>query len=143
MTTGLLSLYTEIEMPDDEPYNFSGGANTNTKLAWKLDYIDTITLEDALNPQSSNYMVFDDEKPANPGSSFLFGGSGGFTTCQGVGTPAARPPCSSGATTSSSRRLQQPDRRLCAALPAAHRLHAALPVRGQPRPAGSTRRSRT
>ncbi len=85
MTTGLLSLYTEIEMPDDEPYNFSGGANTNTKLQWKLDYVNTIPLEDSLNPQSSNYMVFDDEKPANPGSSFLFGGSGGFTTCQGVG----------------------------------------------------------
>ncbi|HVV50478.1 MAG TPA: hypothetical protein VHO06_12510 [Polyangia bacterium] len=89
MTTGLLSLYTQIEMPDDEPYNFSGGANTNTKLQWKLDYVDTISLEDALNPQSPNYMTFDDEKPANPGSSFLFGGSGGFTTCQGVGTGSA------------------------------------------------------
>jgi hypothetical protein len=89
MTTGLLSLYTQIEMPNDEPYNFSGGANTNTKLAWKLDYVDTISLEDALNPSSPNYMVFDDEKPANPGNSFLFGGSGGFTTCQGVGTGSA------------------------------------------------------
>ncbi|HLK88242.1 MAG TPA: hypothetical protein VKZ18_00030, partial [Polyangia bacterium] len=89
MTTGLMSLYTQVEMPDDEPYNFSGGANTNSKLAWKLDYVDTITLEDALNPSSANYMVFDDEKPANPGNSFLFGGSGGFTTCQGVGTGSA------------------------------------------------------
>jgi hypothetical protein len=89
MTTGLLSLYTQIEMPDDEPYNFSGGANTNAKLAWKLDYVNTISLEDALNPQSPNYMTFDDEKPANPGNSFLFGGSGGFTTCQGAGTGSA------------------------------------------------------
>ena len=90
MTTGLLSLYTEIEMPDDEPYNFSGGANTNAKLAWKLDYVDTITLDDALNPNGSHYMTFDDEKPANPGSSFLFGGQGGFTTCQGTG-PSGMP----------------------------------------------------
>jgi hypothetical protein len=89
MTTGLLSLYTQIEMPDDEPYNFSGGANTTTKLQWKLDYVDTIALEDALNPSSANYMTFDDEKPATMGSSYLFGGTGGFTTCQGVGTGTA------------------------------------------------------
>ncbi|HLK89915.1 MAG TPA: hypothetical protein VKZ18_08475 [Polyangia bacterium] len=89
MTTGLMSLYTQIEMPDDEPYNFSGGANTAAKLQWKLDYVDTITLDDALNPSSPNYMTFDDEKPANPSNSFLFGGSGGFTTCQGVGTGSA------------------------------------------------------
>jgi hypothetical protein len=89
MTTGLLSLYTQIEMPDDEPYNFSGGANTASKLPWKLDYTDTITLEQALDKNSPYYMTFDDEKPANPGSSFLFGGAGGFTTCQGVGTGSA------------------------------------------------------
>jgi hypothetical protein len=90
MTTGLLSLYTQIEMPDDEPYNFSGGANTNAKLAWKLDYVDTITLDQALDPSSPYYMTFDDEKPVNPGSSFLFGGQGGFTTCQGTG-PSGMP----------------------------------------------------
>ncbi len=45
MTTGLMSLYTQIEMPDDEPYNFSGGANTTTKLQWKLDYVNTIPLD--------------------------------------------------------------------------------------------------
>src|SRR5580692_6238249 len=89
MTTGLMSLYTQIEMPDDEPYNFSGGANTTAKLSWKLDYVDTIPLTDALNPSSANYMTFDDEKPATMGSSFLFGGSGGFTTCQGVGDAAS------------------------------------------------------
>ncbi|HEX3903827.1 MAG TPA: hypothetical protein VH853_13385 [Polyangia bacterium] len=89
MTTGLMSLYTQVEMPDDEPYNFSGGANTTTKLAWKLDYVDSIPLEDALNKNSPNYMTFDDGKPATMGSSFLFGGAGGFTTCQGVGTGSA------------------------------------------------------
>ncbi|HEX3902479.1 MAG TPA: hypothetical protein VH853_06490, partial [Polyangia bacterium] len=47
MTTGLLSLYTQVEMPDDEPYNFSGGASSSTKLQWKLDYVNTIPLEDA------------------------------------------------------------------------------------------------
>jgi hypothetical protein len=89
MTTGLMSLYTQIEMPDDEPYNFSGGANTTAKLQWKLDYVDTIPLTDSLNPSSANYMTFDDEKPATMGSSFLFGGTGGFTTCQGVGDAAS------------------------------------------------------
>ena len=79
MTTGLLSLYTEIEMPDDEPYNFSGGANTNTKLQWKLDYVNTIPLADSLNPQSPNYMVFDDEKPAVSGEVFLIADLSGVT----------------------------------------------------------------
>ena len=79
MTTGLLSLYTQIEMPDDEPYNFSGGANTTTKLQWKLDYVNTIPLTDSLNPQSPNYMTFDDEKPTSS-SGFLL-----QPTCQGVG----------------------------------------------------------
>ena len=79
MTTGLMSLYTQIEMPDDEPYNFSGGANTTTKLQWKLDYVNTIPLADSLNPQSPNYMTFDDEKPTSS-SGFLL-----QPTCQGVG----------------------------------------------------------
>ena len=79
MTTGLMSLYTQIEMPDDEPYNFSGGANTTTKLQWKLDYVNTIPLTDSLNPQSPNYMTFDDEKPTSS-SGFLL-----QPTCQGVG----------------------------------------------------------
>ncbi len=79
MTTGLMSLYTQIEMPDDEPYNFSGGFNNTAKLAWKLDYVNTIPLEDSLNPQSPNYMVFDDEKPTKS-SGFLL-----QPTCQGTG----------------------------------------------------------
>jgi hypothetical protein len=85
MTTGLLSLYTQIEMPDDEPYNFSGGANTATKLQWKLDYVNTIPLTDSLNPQSPNYMVFDDEKPTSS-SGFLL-----QPTCQGVGDMVGTP----------------------------------------------------
>jgi hypothetical protein len=86
MTTGLKSVYTQIEMADDEPYNFSGGRNATPKLQWKLDYVDTIPLTDALNPSSPNYMIFDDEKPASGKTGF---GGGGFTTCQGVGDAAS------------------------------------------------------
>jgi len=85
MTTGLMSLYTQIEMPDDEPYNFSGGANTTTKLQWKLDYVNTIPLEDSLNPNSPNYMTFDDSKPTSS-SGFLL-----QPTCQGVGDMVGTP----------------------------------------------------
>ncbi|HXJ19645.1 MAG TPA: hypothetical protein VMT03_05375 [Polyangia bacterium] len=84
MTTGLMSLYTQIEMPDDEPYNFSGGFNTTTKLQWKLDYVNTIPLADALNPSSPNYMTFDDERPASSNTrGFL------TPTCQGTGDTAS------------------------------------------------------
>jgi hypothetical protein len=82
MTTGLMSLYTQIEMPDDEPYNFSGGANKNAKLQWKLDYVNSIPIEDSLNPNSPNYMTFDDQKPTVAKNSFL------TPTCQGVGDTA-------------------------------------------------------
>src|SRR5580692_7445138 len=85
MTTGLMSLYTQIEMPDDEPYNFSGGANSVAKLQWKLDYVDTIPLTDALNPQSPNYMTFDDEPPVTKA------GFGLSPTCQGVGDAKVTP----------------------------------------------------
>ncbi len=83
MTTGLKSVYTQIEMPNDQPYNFSGGRNATTKLPWKLDYVNTIPLEDALNPNSPNYMTFDDEKPTTTGSGFR--GSGAGYNCQGMG----------------------------------------------------------
>jgi hypothetical protein len=86
MTTGLKSVYEQIEMPDDEPYNFSGGRNATPKVQWKLDYVDTIPLTDALNPSSTNYMTFDDEKPASGKTGF---GGAGFTTCQGVGDAAS------------------------------------------------------
>ena len=86
MTTGLKSVYTQIEMPNDQPYNFSGGRNATTKLPWKLDYVSTISLEDALNPSSPNYMTFDDEKPATATTGR---GAGGFTNCQGVGDAAS------------------------------------------------------
>jgi hypothetical protein len=80
MTTGLMSLYTQIEMPDDEPYNFSGGFNNTAKLQWKLDYVNTISLADALDKNSPNYMTFDDEKPVSSNTrGFL------TPTCQGTG----------------------------------------------------------
>jgi hypothetical protein len=85
MTTGLLSLYTQIEMPNDQPYNFSGGANTATKLQWKLDYVNTIPFADSLDSSSPNYMVFDDEKPTSS-SGFLL-----QPTCQGVGDMVGTP----------------------------------------------------
>ena len=141
MTTGLLSLYTEIEMPDDEPYNFSGGANTNAKLAWKLDYVDTITLDDALNPTSSNYMVFDDEKPANPGELVPVRRQRRLHHLSGDGRPSGTPTVQFGGT--QQRRLQQPDAaatRSCSSGSSATR----RATRSWPTPpAGSTRRSRT
>ncbi len=78
MTTGLKSLYLQIEMPDDQPYSF----NTSGGLVWKLDYVNTIPLTDSLNPSSPNYMVFDDEPPAT---------TTGFSlspSCHGVGAVA-------------------------------------------------------
>jgi hypothetical protein len=78
MTTGLKSLYLQIEMPNDQPYSFTKG----TKLQWKIDYSgNPIALEDAINPSSANYMVFSDEPPATMGS--FFGGGSSFPTCRG------------------------------------------------------------
>ena len=63
MTTGLKSLYLQIEMPNDQP--FGGVRGAATPLAWKVDMSGTaIPLEDTLNPSSPNYMVFDDQAPA-------------------------------------------------------------------------------
>jgi hypothetical protein len=80
MTTGLKSLYLQIEMPNDQPYAFS---NTN-KLNWTLDYSgNAIPLEDSLNPNSTNYMVFDDEPAPNGGTFYL------SPTCRGGTTKDA------------------------------------------------------
>jgi hypothetical protein len=92
MNTGLKSLYLQIEMPNDEPYNFGGRttqptcttdatcqtgqcrADTQGTLRclapiWKVDLSGTvIPLTDTLNPSSANYMVFSDERPVNPAS---------------------------------------------------------------------------
>jgi hypothetical protein len=77
MTTALKSLYIQIEMPNDQPYAFTG--QNTTKLAWKVDMSGTaIPLEDTLNPSSPNYMVFDDEAPV------MKAGFGLTPTCQGT-----------------------------------------------------------
>jgi len=84
MTTALKSLYLQIEMPNDQPYAFTGGTKT-TKLAWRVDYSGAapIPIEDIVNPQSPNYLTFDDMPPANATSGFPGGGGGGFNTCHG------------------------------------------------------------
>jgi hypothetical protein len=75
MTTGLKSLYIQIEMPNDQPYS------SGTKLAWKMDMSGTaIPLTDTLNPASPNYMVFDDEPPVTAARFLL------QPTCQGTAT---------------------------------------------------------
>ena len=83
MTTALKSLYLQIEMPNDQPYAFTFGGNT-TKLAWRVDYSGAapIPIEDVINPQSPNYLTFDDMPPANGGTG-LPTGAGGFNTCRG------------------------------------------------------------
>jgi len=59
MTTGLKSLYAQIEMPND--------GRAATKFTWKVDHSGTpIPIEDAINPASANYLVFSDEPPVTP-----------------------------------------------------------------------------
>ena len=59
MTTGLKSLYAQIEMPND--------GRAATKFTWKVDHSGTpIPIEDALDPASANYLVFSDEPPVTP-----------------------------------------------------------------------------
>jgi hypothetical protein len=78
MTTGLKSLYLQIEMPNDQPFSGVRGGTT-TPLAWKVDMSGTpIPLEDTLNPSSPNYMVFDDQPPATAARFQL------QPTCQGT-----------------------------------------------------------
>jgi hypothetical protein len=92
MTTGLISLYLQIEMPDDEPYNaaFSFGSKTPV-LAWQLNYDATAAtatpIADILNPSSAKYMVWDDlpvtGAAANPFGSFLPSCQGGSNGTDG------------------------------------------------------------
>ncbi len=83
MTTGLKSLYLQIEMPNDQPFAFT--FNGPKKLAWKIDYSgNAIPLTDTLNPNSPNYMVFDDQPPVNAGNFFV---GTTYNTCRG-GTTA-------------------------------------------------------
>jgi hypothetical protein len=79
MTTGLKSLYLQIEMPNDQP--FAGRIGGAAAVAWKVDYSgNAIPFEDTLNPASPNYMVFDDQPPVNAGT---FRGGAGFPICRG------------------------------------------------------------
>jgi hypothetical protein len=83
MTTGLKSLYSQIEMPNDQPFAF-GSRNANP-LKWTVNYSGTaIALTDSLNSASANYMVFDDAPPVSPGR--FFGGGANFPTCHGSTT---------------------------------------------------------
>ncbi len=87
MTTGLKSLYLQIEMPNDQPYAFFNRlGSTSQPLAWKIDYSgNPIPLEQTLDPSSPNYMVWSDEPPVNQSGfgPFRGGGSSMFPTCRG------------------------------------------------------------
>src|SRR5436190_8150494 len=74
MTTALKSLYIEVEMPADAPFN-----NQNAQPAWKLDYSgNPIPIEQALQT-----LTFSDEAPATGN------GNGFFTNCRGGATVAS------------------------------------------------------
>jgi len=61
MTTGLKSLYAQIEMPND------ARVVAAMRFTWKVDHSGTpIPLEDTINPASPNYLVFSDEPPVVP-----------------------------------------------------------------------------
>lgn len=81
MTTALKSVYVQIEMPNDQPYA-GFGSNKPQTVSWKVDMSgNDIPLSETLNPDSPNYLVFDDEAPTMAGG---FKGGGNFTTCQGT-----------------------------------------------------------
>jgi len=74
MTTALKSLYIQIEMPADAPFN-----NGSAQPAWKLDYSgNPIPIEQAIAT-----LTFSDEAPASGN------GTGFFTNCRGGATVAA------------------------------------------------------
>jgi len=74
MTTALKSLYIEVEMPADAPFN-----NQNSNPAWKLDYSgNPIPIEQAIQT-----LTFSDEAPATGN------GNGFFTNCRGGATVAS------------------------------------------------------
>jgi hypothetical protein len=105
MTTGLKSLYLQIEMPNDQPFAFN--RNMTQQTPWKVDYSgNAIALEDTLNPNSPNYMIFDDQLPVNPGG---FRGGGGFQNCHGnmVTDPMTGAIVTQGTFTSSAQLFQR------------------------------------
>jgi hypothetical protein len=82
LTTGLKSLYLQIEMPNDQPFAFARRASNAQPLAWKVDYSgNPIPLEQSLDPNSPNFMVFDDQPPV--AASSMFGRGGMFQNCRG------------------------------------------------------------
>jgi hypothetical protein len=92
MTTALKSLYIQIEMPDDEPYAFGV---TGTKLAWSVDMSgNAIALTDTLNPQSPNYMIFDDEAPVKAAGFTLSPSCHGTTAVDPFGSAMSTDPSS-------------------------------------------------
>ena len=73
MTTALKSLYVQIEMPADAPFN-----NGSSVPAWHIDYSgNPIPIEQAIST-----LVFSDEAPATGN------GTGFFTNCRGGATVA-------------------------------------------------------
>lgn len=85
MTTALMSLYIQVEMPNDQPFNFGGGQNQE-RLQWQLDMtgigtgdMPTPTDADRVSPahpieEAVTTMLFDDQAPVAAGASFNFGG---------------------------------------------------------------------
>jgi hypothetical protein len=83
MTTALMSLYIQIEMPNDQPFNF-GGQNQE-RLQWQLDMTGVGTGDapsptdaDRVSPahpieEAVTTMLFDDRAPVSGGPSFDFG----------------------------------------------------------------------
>jgi hypothetical protein len=89
MTTALMSLYIQVEMPNDQPFA-RFGQQGQTGLAWSVDMTGVGTngdptdadrvsvehpIEDVVNPASPNYMVFDDRPPLMAAANFRFGGA--------------------------------------------------------------------
>jgi hypothetical protein len=112
MTTGLKSLYLQIEMPNDQPFSFGAGGTACTtdanctapmgcnlggnvgqtktrgtcQLAWRVDNSGTaIALTDTLTAGNPSYMTFDDQLPAS-GATGFGGGGMGFVNCHGMAT---------------------------------------------------------
>jgi hypothetical protein len=85
MTTALMSLYIQIEMPNDQPFNFRGGQDQE-RLEWQLDMTGVGTGDmpaptdaDRVSPahpieEAVTTMLFDDRAPVSGGPTFNFGG---------------------------------------------------------------------
>ena len=63
LTTALKTLYLQIDAPNDR----ATGRNAPQPLAWKVDYSGkAIPLSESLDPNSPNYLRFDDQLPVTP-----------------------------------------------------------------------------